>query len=153
MTSKLLAGIGIATGLLFTACSSEPTAAEKQAMNANWSSVAATDAKLAGVLIYADWCGSCKVLDPKIQAVRAGGPINGVTYIKLDYTKKDKAAFFAAADTAGVGVAVRAHLSDGVGTGQLLLVDIDDQKVVGVVKKTSTNVDIAKEITNAANNA
>lgn len=92
--------------------------------------------KTKAVLIYADWCGSCKVLDPKIKKVKAMGPMPGLEYVTLDYTAKDADDFYAQAAAAGVDDAVKAYLDGTIKTGQLLLVDLDDQKVVGKVTKT-----------------
>jgi thiol-disulfide isomerase/thioredoxin len=92
--------------------------------------------KTKAVLIYADWCGSCKVLDPKIKKVQAMGEMPGLEFVTLDYTDKNADNFYAQAQAAGVGEAVKTYLAGTVKTGQLLLVDIDDQKVVGKVTKT-----------------
>ena len=94
------------------------------------------DTKTKAVLIYADWCGSCKVLDPKIKKVQSMGNIPGVEYVTLDYTAKDAEAFYAQAEAAGVQDVVKAYFDGTIKTGQLLLVDMDDQKVVGKVTKT-----------------
>jgi len=95
----------------------------------------AMTAKTKAVLVYADWCGSCKVLDPKIEKVKSMGKIPGVEFVVLDYTAKDADAFYADAKAAGVEAALRAHLDGTIKTGQLLLIDIDDQTVRGTVKK------------------
>ena len=97
--------------------------------------VVAIAPKTKAVLVYADWCGSCKVLDPKIEKVKSMGAIPGVEFVVLDYTAKDTAAFYAEAQAAGVEEAVRTHLDGAIKTGQLLLVDLDDQTVRGTVKK------------------
>ena len=41
-----------------------------------------------GVLMYADWCGSCKALDPKIRQAReeAKLDIQDVLFVTLDLT-------------------------------------------------------------------
>ena len=45
--------------------------------------------KTKAVLIYADWCGSCKVLDPKLKKAKEIGPMPGLEFITLDYTDKN----------------------------------------------------------------
>ena len=113
------------------------------------SHTAAEHSALAAVLIYADWCSSCKILEPKIKEAKAAGAFEGVDYIVLDYTGRDAQAMFAAADAAGVGGAVRAHLAEDVFTGWLLLVDRDDARVIGKVTKSLT----ANEISGAVKSA
>jgi len=95
------------------------------------------ETKTKAVLIYADWCGSCKVLDPKIKKVQEMGPMPGLEFVTLDYTSKNIGVFYDQAGAAGVGDAVADYLDGTVKTGQLLLVDMDDQKVIGRVTKTS----------------
>lgn len=107
------------------------------------------NAALAAVLIHADWCSSCKILAPKVDAAKAAGAFESVDYVVLDYTGRDRDALFAAADKAGVGAAVRAHLADEVKTGWLLLVDRDDERVIGKVTKSLT----ADEISGAVKSA
>lgn len=111
------------------------------------------DTRLAAVLIYADWCSSCKVLDPKIQEAKAQGHIDGVQFVQLDYTRRDAEAMFAQADALGVGDAVRAQLSAEVKTGILLLVDIDDKTVVDDLRKELSADDIRARIQSAASAA
>lgn len=110
-------------------------------------------AKLAAVLIYADWCGSCKILDPKVQAAKAEGQIDGVSYHVLDFTARDEAALFAAADALGIGTAIRTKLSRGVSTGILLLVDVDDGKIVGDLRKGLSSTEIRAALEAAAREA
>lgn len=92
--------------------------------------------KTTAVLIYADWCGSCKILDPKLKEARGLGAIPGLDYVVLDYSAKDPADFYAQAEAAGVGAAVTAYLNGTIKTGQLVLVDMDDQKVLKKIDKT-----------------
>ena len=141
--------------ILLAACSSEK-AETVQTVEAKSTSakeammVAAEDSRLVAVLSYADWCGSCKILEPKVEAVQASGAVEGVSFLTLDYTDRDVEAIFAAADAAGVGEAVRAQFAQSVKTGIMLLVDRDDKKVVSVVKKEMTNDEIAAAIQAAA---
>ena len=97
---------------------------------------------MKAVLIYAKWCGSCKILDPKLKALRAETSFPGAEFVTLDYTAKDEAVFYAAARKAGVEDAVRAHMVGKVKTGQLLLVSQRKDRVVGVVTKSQSNKEI-----------
>lgn len=92
--------------------------------------------KTKAVLIYADWCGSCKVLDPNVKRAKALGDVPGLAHVKLDYTDKNEAGFYDAANAAGVGPALKAYFAGTIKTGQLVLVDMDDQKVIGKIDKT-----------------
>lgn len=121
--------------LALTGCSQAETPKVK-ADNVDVTTTQASTVKTKAVLIYADWCGSCKVLDPKIKNVQAMGAMPGLEYVTLDYTAKDADVFYAQAEAAGVADAVRTYLNGTIKTGQLLLVDLDDQKVVGKVNKT-----------------
>jgi len=105
--------------------------------------------KTTAVLIYADWCGSCKVLDPMVKKVQAMGTIPGLNFVTLDYTDKDADAFYAQAEAAGVGEAVKAYLDGTVKTGQLVLVDLDDQKVLSKVTKTFKPAEIVTALKEA----
>lgn len=112
-----------------------------------------SDTRLAAVLVYADWCGSCKVLDPKLTEAKAEGPIEGLQHFVLDYTARDEAAFFASADQLGIGEPIRAKLGDTIKTGILLLVDIDDGTVVGDLRKDLSAAQIRSAMESAATEA
>ena len=144
--STTLIGLGLTLG----ACSKAeaPTAKAPQAPT-EMVKDAMTQTPVNAVLIYADWCGSCKVLDPKITALMPEFADKGVTLVTLDYTDKDAEAFYAQADAAGVGTAVRAHLGDSVKTGQLLLIKDGADTTSAVIKKTHTQEQIASEFMTA----
>ena len=125
------------TALGITACSqadAPPTQSSK--------TVNAVETKTKAVLIYADWCGSCKILDPKIKDVQSSVKIPGLDFVTLDYSDKNSDSFYAQAEAAGVGDAIKTYLAGTIKTGQLLLVDMDDQKVLSKVTKTFEASDI-----------
>ena len=113
----------------------------------------AEDTKILAVLSYADWCGSCKALDPKVKAVQAANTFDGVEFATIDYTSRDMDAFFADAETLGVTAAMRATFPDKVKTGRLYLVNMDSGEVVGTVDKSMDEAAIAAAITEAASQA
>ena len=128
---QLITSFLVITALGITACS-QADAPQTQSSKA----VNAVETKTKAVLIYADWCGSCKILDPKLKEARGLGAIPGLDYVVLDYSAKDPADFYAQAEAAGVGAAVTAYLNGTIKTGQLVLVDMDDQKVLKKIDKT-----------------
>ena len=104
---------------------------------------------VAAVLIFAEWCPSCKVLDPKVEAARASEDWSGVSFVLLDFTDKNSARLFEAADAAGVGPAIRKELAGGVRTGQLILVDLEDQVAVDRLTKDLSVEAISERIRTA----
>lgn len=135
--------------LAFAAACGAPAASENPSITPAAKLAPAEEARLVAVLSYADWCGSCRVLDPKLAGLRADPP-EGVHIVTLDYTARDADAFFAAADAAGVGETVRARFEGGVKTGMLLLIDRDDATVIGEIKKDMTEAEIVDTVTTAA---
>lgn len=146
----------LATGLIgaLVACSgSDTTTADRAGDRLEVVSGDVAVDRLAAVLIYADWCSSCKILDPKLQAAKAEGEIDGVSYHTLDYTARDEDALFAGADALGVGRAIREQLSGNVKTGILLLVDVDDRRIVGDLRKELSSEELRAAIEAAASDA
>lgn len=147
MFSKITAALAYSALALFAAsCSGE---AAKGAQLKETTVAEAADIKASAVLIYADWCGSCKILDPKLRAAQQQNEFENVRFVVLDYTDRDEEAFYTAAAEAGVGDAVRTYLDGTIKTGLLLLVDADDNKVVTKVTKTFSEAEIVDAI-NAA---
>lgn len=139
--------------LLLVACSQAPQSAADPAASGSDPTAAASQnsqIKVAAILSYADWCASCKILDPKLDAVKASGPIDGLDYIVLDYTALDDSAYFDAADAAGVGPAMRARFSEKVKTGLLLVVDMSSGEIINEITKTMSETEIRTALVDAA---
>jgi len=136
------------TALLLTGCgnASAPGSTLKEAVA---DSEAIRNAKMKAVLVYADWCSSCKVLDPAIMKARDLSPMPGVEFVVLDYTEKNETDFYAQAEAAGIEPAIRTYLDGTVKTGLLLLVDVDDGKVIQKITKADTAPAILSKIQNA----
>jgi len=109
----------------------------------------AEDARVLAVLSYADWCGSCKALDPKVQAVQEANAFNGVEFAKIDYTSRNADAFFADAETLGIGDTMRATFGDKIKTGRLYLIDLDTGEVISTVDKSMDETAITAAINEA----
>lgn len=128
------------TAIVLSACgASGPTVANPTAGAAE--SVHA-ETKLAAVMVRADWCASCKILEPKVLDVRQNQQLEGLTHIVMDYTGRDRRDLFAQADAAGVGKAMRDEFADEVITGMLYLVDVDDQNIIGDVRNPTSQEEI-----------
>lgn len=100
--------------------------------------------KVIGLLFYADWCGSCKILEPKINALKkefAGEPIL-FTRVDLsdDFTKEQSKLF---ANWVGLGDIFHANNAK---TGFMLLIQRQDMKVLSKLVKTNTEDEIRAEI-------
>jgi len=143
----------LVAALLLAGCSqasnTDATSSQTVANEAQTTDASVTNGQVKAVLIYADWCGSCKILDPKLESIKSGAPIGGLEYVTLDYTAKDKDAFFAAASAAGVEAPVREFFGDSIKTGLLLLIDSDDQTVIEKVTKSYSEAEIVTALKNA----
>lgn len=86
-------------------------------------------------LFYADWCGSCEVLDPKIEEARAGLDEDAktlfVTFDMTDESSKAQSAMLAKA--LGLGAVYEAHAPT---TGYLLVLDAADKSILHRLTKT-----------------
>ena len=132
--------------VLVTACGQASVpASERAAVTAP-----AADTKMLAVLSYADWCGSCKALDPKVKAVQAANRFDGVEFATIDFTSRDSDAFFDDADTLGIGTPLRAEFASRIKTGKLYLIDLDTGAIVSTVDKTMDESMIADAIATAA---
>ncbi len=105
---------------------------------ASHSEAASATAKPAvyGVIMYADWCGSCKALDPKITQARKDANLDTQEklFVTLDLTDdvaKHQSAMMAA--TLGITDAYEANAGK---TGFMLLLDANSgQKLAQVTNK------------------
>ena len=137
--------LATATTLIAACGQASVPAAERDAVTAP-----AEDVRILAVLSYADWCGSCKTLDPKVKAVQAANTFDGVAFATIDYTSRSDEAFFADAETLGIGDTLRATFADKIKTGRLYLVNLDTGEVVSTVDKSMDEAAIAAAISDAA---
>ena len=109
-------------------------------------SSATTKPAVYGVLFYADWCGSCKALDPKVTQAREAANLDtqDVLFVTLDLTNdttKHQAAMMAA--TLGIS---DVYESNAGKTGFMLLLDAGSGEKVAQLTNKMEATDIATRI-------
>lgn len=119
-----------------TACADEPAAKSLKP-------------DVVAALFYADWCGSCKTLEPKVDAARGGAQLDkqGVLFVRFDLTDAESSHQAGLlAQSLGLG----AHFDHNAGaTGYLLLIDAHSGKAIGRLTKQMSAPAIAGSITAA----
>ena len=151
---RKLAGFGAAlTGALtLFACSGEHVAGNGFE-HAAFDQAISEETEVAAVMIHADWCASCRKLEPQLAAVRARAPFDDVAFLMLDYTDRNENAFFKQADDAGVGAFIRKRFAHEIATGQILLVDLDRNKFAGVLTQKMTEDEMVNALLLATQSA
>jgi peptide-methionine (R)-S-oxide reductase len=103
--------------------------------------------KIIAIYFYADWCGNCKVLSPKVTEARNKGELDSkeVLFVKLNLT--DKASIHQALLLAeGLGISEYVK-KQGSSTGYLAILDYDSKKELVRFTSESTAENIQKTIT------
>ncbi len=91
--------------------------------------------EVLGVLFYADWCGSCKVLDPEIQKARGKSDLDNepVLFVRLDLTDATRRYQSSLMATSlGLGDFYKENAG---ATGFMLLVDAETKEVISMLTK------------------
>ena len=108
--------------------------------------VEAPQPKLVGVLHHADWGGSCKVLDPKLEAVKRDFQGQGVLFTRVDLTDEftqAQSVLFAS------WVGYEAVLAENQKTGFMVLVNPATGEAVGKLTKTQSEDELRAAIADA----
>lgn len=96
--------------------------------------------KVVGVLFYADWCASCKALEPKLNEVKKQVMDQPMYFTRVDLTddctKKQSGMF---AEWVGLGEIYREHAPK---TGFMLLIDAKEKKVLDKLTKTQSEAEL-----------
>ena len=102
---------------------------------------APADPEVVALVFAADWCGACKILDPKLTPVmQAAGADGPVRFVRLDHTDADARAA-AAATAAELGLA--SLYADYAGqTGFVLLVDAASGALLDRIEARDSPADI-----------
>lgn len=103
--------------------------------------------KLIGLLMYADWCQSCKVLEPNLNEVKREFQDKGVLFTRFDLTDEfttEQSRIFAS------WIGFNKIFEENRGrTGYMLLVEPQSNKVVGKLLKTQTPGELRSAIETA----
>ncbi|MDJ0750239.1 MAG: thioredoxin domain-containing protein [Woeseiaceae bacterium] len=112
-------------------------------------SLAAPDTQepeVLGILFYADWCGSCKILEPEVDKARGKANLDNepVLFVRLDLTdatRRHQAAMLASS----LGIGDFFDRNAGA-TGFMLLVDAESKEVISTLTKKSDAAAITEQV-------
>jgi len=96
--------------------------------------------KVVGLMFYSDTCGSCKILDPKIESVKKDFLSQPILFTTLDHSNegsKNQAALLA--DSLGLG---KVYSAQEKASGFMLLVKPDSGEVLGKLTRDMSESDI-----------
>jgi thiol-disulfide isomerase/thioredoxin len=100
--------------------------------------------KILGVLMYADWCGKCKELDPKLSEVQPQFQGQPILFTRFDMTndftttQSEKLA-----GLLGIGDLFQQHKGS---TGYMVLLDTQTNEVLKTLKHNQSEQDLKQEI-------
>ncbi len=102
--------------------------------------------EIFGVLFYADWCGSCKILDPAIQKARGQSDLDNepVLFVRLDLTDATR-RYQASLMASALGLGDFYEKNAGA-TGFMLLVDAETKEIISRLTKTMDATAITNEV-------
>ncbi|WOO41383.1 TlpA family protein disulfide reductase [Rubellicoccus peritrichatus] len=100
----------------------------------------AAEPKVIGLLFYSDSCGSCKVLDPKIETAKNDYTTEPILFVTFDHSNagsKNQAALLA--DSLSLG---KIYDAQKKASGYMLLVDPKSGKVITKLTREMSEDDI-----------
>jgi thiol-disulfide isomerase/thioredoxin len=103
--------------------------------------------QVVGLIFYADWCGTCKALEPRIDEARKHLTAKPVYITRVDLTDDaTRAQSQLFANWVGLGEIYRQHSG---GTGFMLLIDPEQKKVIQRIGAKHTAEQIRKAVDEA----
>lgn len=100
------------------------------------------------ILMYADWCGSCKVLDPKIKAVQPEFERGNILFVRFDLTNE---ATRHQSDLLAQALGVEELYRRNAGkTGYLTIVDRTSGQSIERITKDQSEADIRASLRKAS---
>lgn len=109
--------------------------------------------EVLGVLYYADWCGSCKILEPELDAARIDSELDtdAILFVRLDLT--DATTSYQAELLANQLDLGGLYTENGGATGYMVLVDAETKEVISRVTTSSDSTEITSIIKGAISQA
>ena len=108
----------------------------------------ADDPAIYAVVFSAEWCGACKILDPKLMPVmQSMAEDEDVQFVRLDFTNRETAAT-SEATAASLELADLFAANSGK-TGFVLLVDADSGEVLDTILSTDASLEMRAKIRGA----
>ena len=106
--------------------------------------VEAATPKIIAMYFYADWCASCKTLDPKFQAFKETFKNEAFLYTKMDVTNLPT-TYQSGLLAAGLGLK-SIFDKTGVKTGFVYLIDGESKEIVDTIKRSASEEEISAKI-------
>ena len=129
------------------AATTGPLPAKSPAPESPASDAQTDDPRVIALVFYADWCGSCKALDPRLDAVRAHSDLRTVSFVTLDQTNAEARRQSAGlAETGGYEAVYRANEGK---TGFVLLLNAETKQVIGTLTVADSEAAIARKLERA----
>ncbi len=103
--------------------------------------------KLIAALYYADWCGSCKIVDPQVKKARARGDLDraDILFVTFDLTNKTT---MAQSEMLASSLGLSDIFAKNAGkTGYMAIIDSASKQQIAKIDKTMKADDISKLIT------
>ena len=106
-------------------------------------SVEKAQAELLLIKVHADWCSSCKALEPRLKAISKTLEDEAILFVTLDYTDEKTSA---QATMLASSLGIRDTIADHNSTGTVLLIDAKNTKLAGKFSTANTNEEIVDKI-------
>ena len=146
-------GIAMALAVTTAPISALAEGASCNGAKANTAEMKAEKSDVTAVFVRADWCSSCKVMDPRVSKVMADPTFRNVNFIALDYTDRNKDAFWAAAAKAGVGDALKATENGKIKTGVFYIIDTKASQSLARLNKKNDETELRTALTDISSEA
>lgn len=108
--------------------------------------------KMAAVLIHETGCKVCETLDARFHSAVKGVEGAPIQYVILDFSDRNIFNFYWQAQERNIDVALRGWFGNQPKPGNILLIDLDHSRVVGVLTREYSKAEMRGALmsTNAA---